>query len=83
MIQVNTDTWFYAKRCFLSLIEMLSKHMLILKDSSISELIEFLELADAEGKKIPTVINPLEDLDERQTVSYEARELKRMFLKLK
>lgn len=42
-----------------------------------------MELADAEGKKIPTVINPLEDLDERQTVSYEARELKRMFLKLK
>ena len=40
-------------------------------------------MADEHGKKIPTVINPLEELDERHTVSYEARELKRMFAKLR
>jgi len=26
--KINTDTWFYAKRCFCSLIEMLAKDML-------------------------------------------------------
>jgi len=57
--------------------------MLILKDTSISEIIDFLDMADEHGKKIPTVINPLEELDERHTVSYEARELKRMFAKLR
>ena len=57
--------------------------MLILKDTSISEMIDFLDMADEHGKKIPTVINPLEELDERHTVSYEARELKRMFAKLR
>lgn len=29
---------YYAKRCFLSLIEMLTKHMLMLKDSSFQEI---------------------------------------------
>ena len=62
---------------------MLAKHMLIMKDSSLNEIIEFLDLADEQGKKIPTVFNPLEELDEKQYVSYEARELKRMFLKLR
>jgi tetratricopeptide repeat protein 30 len=57
--------------------------MLILKDTSINEMIDFLDMADEHGKKIPTVINPLEELDERHTVSYEARELKRMFIKLR
>jgi tetratricopeptide repeat protein 30 len=30
--KLGTDTWFYAKRCLLSLIETLSKHMLVLPD---------------------------------------------------
>lgn len=29
--KLETDTWFYAKRCFLALIEGLAKHMIILK----------------------------------------------------
>lgn len=57
--------------------------MLIIKDTSISEIVDFLDMADEHGKKIPTVINPLEEVDERNTVSYEARELKRMFIKLR
>lgn len=57
--------------------------MLIIKDTSISEIVDFLDMADEHGKKIPTVINPLEEVDERHTVSYEARELKRMFIKLR
>lgn len=57
--------------------------MLIMKDTSLSEIIDFLDMADEHGKKIQTVINPLEEFDEKHTVSYEARELKRMFLKLR
>ena len=30
--KLGTDTWFYAKRCLMSLIETLSKHMLVLPD---------------------------------------------------
>lgn len=44
--KLNTDTWYYAKRCFLSLIEVLTKHMIILKDTSYSEILDFLDAAD-------------------------------------
>jgi hypothetical protein len=29
---------FYAKRCFLALIENLAKHMIVMKDSSFTEI---------------------------------------------
>jgi tetratricopeptide repeat protein 30 len=57
--KLNTDTWFYAKRCFLALLENLAKHMLVIKDTTISEIIDFLDLADEHGKTTPTVFNPL------------------------
>lgn len=41
--QLGTDTWFYAKRCFLSLLENMSKHMLMLRDSVVQECVQFLE----------------------------------------
>jgi tetratricopeptide repeat protein 30 len=62
---------------------MLAKHMIVIKDTTISEIIDFLDLADEHGKKTPTVFNPLEEPDEKHTVSYEARELKRMYIKLR
>ena len=68
--KLNTDTWFYAKRCFLALLESLAKHMIVLKDTTISEIIDFLDLADEHGKNTPTVFNPLEETDEKHTVSY-------------
>lgn len=40
------DTWFYAKRCLLSLVEVLAKHMIMIKDISVSEIIEFLAQAE-------------------------------------
>ena len=40
------DTWYYAKRCFMSLVETLAKNMIILKDTTISEILEFLDGAD-------------------------------------
>jgi hypothetical protein len=34
--------------------------MLVIKDTSISEIIDFLDLVDEHGKKTPTIFNPLE-----------------------
>jgi len=42
----NINIRYYAKRCLLSLIETLSKHMIILKDSTFSEILEFLDICD-------------------------------------
>lgn len=44
---------YYAKRCFLSLIENLGKHMITVKDSVIQECIQFLE--HCEGKDFSTI----------------------------
>merc|ERR1711865_387337 len=40
--KLGTDTWYYAKRCFLALAENMSKHTLTLKDASLHEIISFL-----------------------------------------
>lgn len=85
--KLHTDTWYYAKRCFLALAENMSKHMLILKDSSMDEIITFFEKAEAAGHKVQTVIGPQVDAGDgvetqNQTVAYEARQLKTLFLKL-
>jgi tetratricopeptide repeat protein 30 len=88
--KLGTDTWYYAKRCFLALIETLAKHMLMLKDATFNEILtDFLDAAEAHGQNIPTVIaqnDPLQnDLGSKRlaTVSSEARLLKKMFLKLR
>ena len=115
--KIHTDTWYYAKRCFLALAEILSKNMLILKDSSIEEIIAFFEKAEhagmlsslfivvyictpyhaavpnpiltlCTGAKIPASIdgNPNVAVDGNddsvQTVAYEARQLKKLYLEL-
>jgi tetratricopeptide repeat protein 30 len=81
--KLGTDTWFYAKRCMLSLIETLSKHMLVLPDTSFNELLNFLDAVEIHGKTIKTIIDPLEEEDEKKTVAYEAKLIKRMFLRLR
>jgi len=81
--KLGTDTWFYAKRCMVSLIETLAKHMLVLRDATINEMLNFLDAVEIHGKGIKTVIDPLEELNEKKTVAYEAKLLKRMFLKLR
>merc|ERR1712022_45297 len=59
--KLGTDTWYYAKRCFLALAETMSKHMLMLKDATVFEIITFLEQADQHGKDIPTDVSPTEE----------------------
>eukprot|EP01034_Spumella_vulgaris_P021415 gene21415-27445_t len=86
--KLHTDTWYYAKRCFLALAENMSKHMLILKDSSMDEILEFLDKAEAAGQTVPSVIEPQvaaeegEEQSAQRTVAFEARQMKNLFLKL-
>jgi len=84
--RMNMDTWFYAKRCFLSLIENLAKQIMIIPDKLFLELVNFLDNADKYGKNITTQIidnTAAGENHEKFTVSSEARLLKKMLLKLK
>ena len=54
--KLNPDTWYYSKRCFLALAEMLAKHMVVLKDKTYEDIIRFFDLSEARGAKVPTVI---------------------------
>ena len=52
------------------------------------EILEFLDKAETAGQRVPSVISPQVDLGEgggehaNQTVAFEARQLKNLFLKL-
>ncbi|XP_045571861.1 LOW QUALITY PROTEIN: tetratricopeptide repeat protein 30A [Salmo salar] len=81
--KLGTDTWFYAKRCFLSLLENTAKHMIMIRDSVVQECIQFLEHCEVYGKTEPAMLEqPLEE-DRmhigKNTVTYESRLLKALF----
>uniref|UniRef100_F7EJA9 Tetratricopeptide repeat protein 30 n=1 Tax=Xenopus tropicalis TaxID=8364 RepID=F7EJA9_XENTR len=84
--KLGTDTWYHAKRCFLSLLENMSKHMIMLRDDVIAECLQFLEHCEIYGRNIPAVIEqPLEE--ERMhigknTVTYESRQLKALLYEI-
>lgn len=48
VLQLGTDTWFYIKRCFLSLLENMAKHMIMLRDTVVQDCIQFLEHCERE-----------------------------------
>ena len=75
-------------RCFLALIDTLAKHMMMMRDAFFHELVTFLEAAEQHGKEVQVVI-PSGPHDtnvpppDKNSVSYEARLLKKMLLKLR
>ncbi|XP_042581467.1 tetratricopeptide repeat protein 30A isoform X3 [Cyprinus carpio] len=81
--KLGTDTWFYAKRCFLSLLENMAKHMIMLRDSVVQECVQFLEHCELYGKDVPAIIEqPLEEDHMhigKNTVTYESRLIKALF----
>jgi tetratricopeptide repeat protein 30 len=85
--KLGTDTWYYAKRCFLSLAEALAKHMLTLTDATFEEINRFFVAAEQHGAKILTVVAGSPDADKTEpwkcNVAYEARMLRNMFLRLR
>lgn len=76
---------YYAKRCFLALLETLAKHMLVLKDDFLNDVLGFLDAAELHGKDIVTVISQQgQQVDPVvHNVAFEARLLKKMFYKLR
>lgn len=85
--KLGPDTWFYAKRCFLSLIENMAKHMIVVRDSVVQECVAFLDNCEVYGKNVRTVqFSPFSEdgalITGSQMVTYEARMLKSMLLKL-
>ena len=64
----------------MALIETLVKHMLVLPDSSYNEILNFLDAVEIHGKKIKTVIDPLEEDNEKKTAAYEAKLIKKLVI---
>ncbi|KAF6116760.1 tetratricopeptide repeat domain 30B [Phyllostomus discolor] len=84
--KLGTDTWYYAKRCFLSLLENMSKHTIMLRDSVIQECVRFLEHCELYGRNVPAIIEqPLEEErmhTGKNTVTYESRQLKALIYEI-
>jgi len=81
--KLGPDTWYYAKRCFLSLIEKMTKNKVLnIPDRTIIEVLDFLENCEQYGKEINTNLQPIPG-DNVKTICEESRIIKRMFIKLR
>lgn len=78
---------FYAKRCLLSMGETLAKNMIMISDESFARILDFLDQADRVGKDIRTVIDTGSEEAKvdpaKHNVSFEARQIKRLYLRLR
>jgi len=84
--KLGTDTWFYTKRCFLSLLENLAKQVITIRDSILQECIQFFTQCEEYGKNVKTIIEAPLELETlhpgKNTVTYEARLLKALLLQI-
>ncbi|PAA57823.1 hypothetical protein BOX15_Mlig000704g1, partial [Macrostomum lignano] len=84
--KLGTDTWYYAKRCFLSLLENMAKHMILMKDGVLDDCFKFLDLCERYGNTVKAYVeNPLAQKEPhpgRNSVTFEARMLKSLLLDL-
>ena len=78
--KLETDTWFYAKRCVVALLDLLGKHMITVPDSTMDEVMAFLDEAERHGREIVTQLG---DDGQGRTLTTEARMIKKMFIKLR
>ena len=86
--KLETDTWFYAKRCLLGLLESASKRVIIVNDATLYEIMQFLLEAEKHGAEVPTSLPSAdasgkdEDIAERPTVASEARLIRKVLLRV-
>lgn len=84
--KLGTDTWFYAKRCFLSLLENMAKQVIVIRDSVIDECLQFLSHCEKHGKHIKAVIESPLEMETlhpgKNTVAYESRLIKALLLRI-
>jgi tetratricopeptide repeat protein 30 len=80
--KLGMDTWYYAKRCLVALLEALVKNMMMIKDETFHEILQFLDQVAHHGKNIKAQINPVDANAPTQMVGKEARMLKKAFLQI-
>eukprot|EP01086_Lenisia_limosa_P012454 TRINITY_DN40799_c0_g1_i1.p1 TRINITY_DN40799_c0_g1~~TRINITY_DN40799_c0_g1_i1.p1 ORF type:complete len:676 (+),score=138.86 TRINITY_DN40799_c0_g1_i1:100-2127(+) len=83
--KLSTDTWYYAKRCLVALIDQIAKQVVVLKDTVMNDIVEFLEAIEAHGKNVPCSTGPVDPTADPSTltVSHEARLMKRVILQIR
>ena len=85
---LSVDTWFYTKRCFLSLAKKVSKLMFFMTDTMHREIIDFLRHVEGNGvnivleEHISAEKMTLTDETPITTVASEARKLRQIFITL-
>ena len=83
--KLTADTWLYAKKCLFELLRCLSLRQCVLEDQMYEKILDFLDNVDKHGKKIESIIDltvAAEEARENQTISFEARVIKAMLLRL-
>ncbi|XP_050543585.1 tetratricopeptide repeat protein 30A isoform X2 [Daktulosphaira vitifoliae] len=81
--KLGMDTWFYAKRCMLSLIENMAKQIVVMRDSFYNECLGFLDQCEYHGKDVRTMPEvETTDKKELNNVTCEARLIKSLLLRL-
>ncbi|ETO22637.1 hypothetical protein RFI_14556 [Reticulomyxa filosa] len=48
--RLGADTWYHAKRCFLSYLDILAKQVVVLKDSMFHQILSFLDAVEEHGQ---------------------------------
>lgn len=77
--KLETDTWFYAKRCFLAIADGICKHIILLNDKTLSEILAFLDEVQVAGSSIPATISVIEK--SRRSIGTEAQLLRNVISK--
>ncbi|GIX88108.1 tetratricopeptide repeat protein 30A [Caerostris darwini] len=84
--KLGTDTWFYAKRCFLSLLENLAKQVFVIRDAVLYDCLQFFSQCEAYGRNVKVAMEqPLDNIPihaGKNTVTYEARLLKSILIEI-
>jgi tetratricopeptide repeat protein 30 len=83
--KLNADTWHYAKKCLFELVRSIAWRQFILGDVAFDKICQFFDDVDKNGKKTESIIDmtlAMENAREHQTISFEARTIKEMFLRL-
>lgn len=83
--KLNADTWFYAKKCLFELIRSMALRQYVIPDVLFDKICSFLDEVDKNGKKIDSIIDltiQAEEARENQTISFEARVIKAILLKM-
>lgn len=84
--RLGPDTWFYAKRCLLALLEKMAKQTVTIADETVAKTIAFLDEVDHHGQQIsPTAADDeysyMPSEGATSTIASEARKLKLAFLR--